>query len=354
MKKILLTFLILFTAASLCVFAGGDQEDDGSDGGSKVIELDFNDWNPEGTGAAVDTWADVAKQVYDKSGGRIHITNYLSGSLVKYPETFKGVSSGIADISLYIFGGMPGVHELTEIYDLPFLGFKNYDQATMIYNDLLDEFPEIQEENAEKGVRILSLRPMNPYWIHSVKKPVRTPNDLQGEKVIATGYYGMMASLSSGVAMQSGPGDWYSSLQKGVVQHIVTNWPAFGIFQLPEVAKYHTQFGEGGLGNSGLCVLINLKTWNSLSPEDQKIIEDAYRWYHVVVRESDMGMAAHFKQEALADGHEFIELTPEEQKVWYDTVGKEIHAKWVADMDAVGKGDTARAILEYIQKRINE
>ena len=354
MKKIVTLAFALLILGTALAFAGGDQEEGTAGGGQEIIELDFNDWNPEGTGPAVDLWTDVVKMIDEKSDGQIKVTNYLSGSLVKFPETFKGVSSGIADISLYLLGGMPGVHELTEVFDLPFLGFKDYDQATAVYNELLEEFPQIQEENAEKGVRILSIRPMPPYWIHSVKKPIRLPEDMQGQKTIATGYYGMIASEANGVAMQTGPGDWYSSLQKGVVQHIVNNWAAFGVFQLPEVAPIHTKFGEGGLGNSGLCVLVNLKTWNSLSPEAQAIIEEAYEWYQVAVRQADIGMVEHFKAAAREAGQQFIELTPEEQQVWYDTVGKAAHDKWVEDMDAVGKGDTARAMLEYIKKRINE
>ena len=355
MKKVVLTLVILLLTGVLFVFANGDQEAGGTGtGGQEVIELDFNDWNPEGTGPAVNLWADVVKMIEEKSNGQIQVTNYLSGSLVKFPETFKGVSSGISDISLYLLGGAPGVHELTEIFDLPFLGFKDYDQATQIYNEMLDKFPEIQEENAEKGVRILSLRPMPPYWFHSVKKPIRLPEDVSGEKVISTGYYGMIASLQDGVAMNSGPGDWYSGLQKGVYGHITCHWASFGIYQLPEVAKIHTQFGEGGLGNSGMSVLVNLKTWNTLTPEQQEIIEEAYKWYQVEVRKADIQMVERFKQAAIDDGHEFHELTPEEVKEWQDTVGKQIHDKWVADMDKVGKGDTARAMLGYIQKRINE
>ena len=354
MKKIVTLIFALLILGTAFAFAGGDQEGGSTEGGQEVIELDFNDWNPEGSGPAVFLWEDVVKMIDEQSGGRIKITNYLSGSLVKFPETFKGVSSGIADISLYLIGGMPGVHELTEVFDIPFLGFKNYEQAFQIYNEVLEKFPAIQAENEAKGVHVLSLRPMPPYWIHSVKKQVRKPSDLQGEKVIATGYYGMIASLVNGVAMNTGPADWYSSLQKGVVQHDITNWAAFGVFQLPEVTKYHTKFGDGGLGNSGMAVLVNLKTWNSLSPEDQKIIQDAYKWYQVEVAKADLGMIEAFKGEALANGHEFIDLTPAEMQQWQDEIGSVIHAKWVEDMDAVGKGDDAREILAYIEKRIQE
>jgi TRAP-type C4-dicarboxylate transport system substrate-binding protein len=236
-KKVNLILSIVFTTM-LLVNCG---QDTGKDTKTGILNLKFNDWVPDGIPATL-LWKDVAAKIADNTKDRIKITNYLAGTLLKFPETFKGVSTGVADISNYVLGSAPGIHELTEIFDLPFLGFKDYDQAFRIYNEIINEFPEIQEENEKKGVRILSIRPFDPYWIHSVKKPVKLPADMKAQKAIATGYSSFLASVNGGVSMQTGPIDWYSGLQKGVVQHIITNWAPFGQFKLYEVAKIHTKF----------------------------------------------------------------------------------------------------------------
>ncbi len=341
MKK---KFIFILTAVfCITLFTGGYSQS------KRVIKLKFNDWNPDGVPATL-LWRDVVKMVETKTNGRIKITNYLAGTLLKFPEAFKGVSTGVADISLYIMGGAPGIHEICEIFDMPLLGFKNYAQAIRIYNEILNEFPEIQAENEAKGVRILSIRPLPPYWIHSTKKPIRKPADMKGQKVIATGYYGTMATYGGGIAMQTGPMDWYSGLQKGVVEQIITTWTAFGIFKLDEVAKYHTKFGEGGCGNSGIAVLINLDVWKKLSPEDRAILVEAYTWYQHAILKPDLGMQDMFIGQAKASGHTFVELSPAEIKVWEDTAGKEAIEKWIKKTEA--KGKPARKVYEAVLEKI--
>lgn len=315
----------------------------------KVIELKFNDWNPAGI-KATDLWNDVVKQVAEKTNGRIKITNYLSGSLLKFPETFKGVSSGVADISYYLMGGAPGVHVLNEVFDLPFLGFKDYQQAMRVYDEILSENPELQAENEAKGVHMLSIRPMLPYHLHSIKKALRAPADMKGEKVIATGFLGYLATTSGGIAMQSGPPDWYSSLQKGVVQHQITHFVAVEEFKLSELLKTHTIFGNGGLANSGMAVLINLDTWNSLSAEDQAVLVEAYTWYQQQVAQYDIETQGRYIEKMKAEGHQFVDLTPEQIQQWKDVAGKAALDKWLAETEA--KGVPGRKIYDAIQAKI--
>ncbi|MBN2403448.1 MAG: TRAP transporter substrate-binding protein DctP [Spirochaetes bacterium] len=316
---------------------------------SEVLNLKFNDWNPDGTPATL-YWKDVAKMVEKKTKGRIRITNYLSGTLLKFPQTFNGVSTGIADISLYLLGATPGVHELNEIFDIPLLGFKNYEQAFRIYNEILNEFPELQEENESKNVRILSIRPMPPYWIHSTKKNIKNPEDMKGEKIIATGYYSSMASYGGGIAIQPGPADWYNDLKSGFVQHIITHFTSYGIFKLNKVATYHTQFSDGGCGNSGMAVLINLDIWKKISTQDRAILIEAYNWYQESIAKADLAMQHLFIHKAKKAGHIFMQLTPDEVKQWIDTGGKVAIEKWIAKTEA--KNKPAKKIYEAVQAKI--
>jgi TRAP-type C4-dicarboxylate transport system substrate-binding protein len=346
MRKIL-SLILSVIFANVLFFAC--TKDTGSDPEPEILNLKFNDWNYNGTPATL-YWKDVAKMVEKNTKGRIRISNHLSGSLLKFPETFNGVSTGKADISLYLLGAEVGIHELNEIFDIPLLGFKNYEQAFRIYNEILNEFPELQSENEAKNVRILSIRPMPPYWIHSPKKNIMLPEDMKGEKVFATGYYGTMATYGGGIAIQSSPMDWYSGLQNGNVQHIITHFTAYGIFKLNEVATYHTQFGEGGCGNSGMTVLINLDVWKKLSSEDRAVLVEAYTWYQKSIAKADIEMQNLFIHRAKKSRHTFEQLTLSQIEHWKETAGKEAIKKWIAKTEA--KGKPARKIYEAIQTKI--
>jgi TRAP-type C4-dicarboxylate transport system substrate-binding protein len=70
---------------------------------AKPIELTFAHTLPAASPSAktYDSWA---KDIETKSGGRLKITVYGSGSLLREPELFRGVQSGTADMVNYVVG----------------------------------------------------------------------------------------------------------------------------------------------------------------------------------------------------------------------------------------------------------
>ncbi|MCL6477581.1 MAG: TRAP transporter substrate-binding protein DctP [Peptococcaceae bacterium] len=312
----------------------------------QVIELKYADFNPQGIGITL-LAEKAAKMVGEKTNGRIKVTPYFSGTLLKYPETFKGVSTGVADIAFYLVGGTPGVHQLTEVFNLPFLGFKNVEDAARAYKEII-KYPEIQAENEKLGVRWLAIRPMMPFHLHMTNKQVRLPEDLKGQKILAEGHFAQAVSAVGGVAMNMGPTDWYTSLQKGVVTGHLTHWIIPMEFKTGELQKYHTVFGTGGAGNGGIGFLVNLETWKKLSPEDQKVLEEVYDWLSDECLKLDIGLEKQAIEQAKNAGHKIIELTPQEVQVWADKAGKPAIEKWIADTEA--KGLPARKIYEAVKQ----
>src|SRR5687767_2442743 len=49
-----------------------------------------------------------AKRIETQSNGRIKTTLYPSAQLLKVPETYDGIRSGVADIGMVITGATPG------------------------------------------------------------------------------------------------------------------------------------------------------------------------------------------------------------------------------------------------------
>ena len=69
------------------------------------------------TGEMVPAWA---KRIAEQSKGRIEITQYPSGQLLKAPETFDGLRNGVADIGMVVPGLTPGRFPEISLADLPF------------------------------------------------------------------------------------------------------------------------------------------------------------------------------------------------------------------------------------------
>jgi TRAP-type C4-dicarboxylate transport system substrate-binding protein len=96
---------------------------------------------------------------------------------------------------------------------------------------------------------------------------------------------------------------------------------------------------------------MNLKTWNKISPADQKIIEDLSPW---VVQQHIKGMQGvlGYTQKLLMDkGVEMIDLSPEETAKW-KKISKPVRDEWIKEVE--GKGLPGKAVFADITKIMSE
>lgn len=314
-----------------------------------TMELKYNDFNPAGI-PVTDYMIDANKKVEERTEGRLKFTNYFSASLLKYPETFKGVVDNIADFSYYTIGGTAGIHQFTEVFNLPFLGFTSYDQAIKIYKEIFEKYPEFQQENEKLGVYLINVRPMLPVQIHSVNKKILVPSDLKGEKIIAEGHYSRAAVAAGGTALNMGPTDWYNALQKGVAGHTFNHFAVMYDFKIDELTKYHTMFGPNGAGNGTVCFIANLDVWNKISPQDQQVIKEEYWGYQERMIDYDKALQEKAIAEEKSKGQEFIDLTAEQVAEWAKVTGEPTIEAWIADTEAAGY--PGRKVIEDIRAMI--
>lgn len=319
---------------------------------AKVFNLKFNDWGPSGIGIGK-LHSEAAKLIEERTDGNVKITCYFGQALLNYPDTYRGISSGIADISLYVIGATPGTHVINEVINLPFMGLPDMDGGAKVFADLRQKYPEFDEENAKSGTMWLDARMMAAYQLHLVDKPAKVPEDLAGMKVIAGAAYTDMLNSVGAVRLQMGPPDWYMSLERGLAQAQFLHWAAVYEFATTELFKYHTQFGTGGTGMGAIGFLVNLDTWNKLPPEYQKIMQDTYIWVNEESIVWDKGVVEAGKKLAKESGQTITELTPEEIKPWADLM-ESYHEQWITDAEAKGwtrareiYNETRRLAAEY-------
>lgn len=288
--------------------------------------------------------------VEERTGGRVKITNYFGQALLKYGDTYRGVSSGIADISLYVIGASEGIHDINEVISLPFLGLPDMVTGAQIYKELRQKFPELDQENSKTGTMWLDVRMMAPTQLHLVNKTVRAPEDLKGMKVIASGAaMTYLLQHVDGAAVHLGPPDWYLSLERGLVEAQLTHWLAVYEFGLLELFNYHTMWGDAGISMVPIGFLINLETWNSLPPDLQDILVEVYTWADEQSNEWDLGLLETALKTAAEQGNVLTYLTPSEIQPWVDLMTP-YHEQWIEEME--GKGWPARAMVDEAKKLV--
>jgi len=319
---------------------------------AETITLKFNDWGPPGIGIG-ELHTQAADMIEEQTNGRVKVECYFSQSLLKYGDTFTGVSEGVADITLYVVGATPGVHSLNELFGLPFMGdIPGMRAGTEIYRELLDEFPEFDEENATMNTKWVSIRVMAPNQLHLVSKPVTTPDDIKGMKIITgTGPIVDTLNAAGASAVHQGPPDWYTSLERGLCEAQITHWPAVYEFKILELFNYHTQFGGAGAGLVPIGFMANLDSWNKLSADEQEIIIDVYDWANEEGLTYDIALEKTAIEEAKAMGHTVSELSPQEIAMWSAAAQPYID-QYLADTEA--KGWPATEIYNALKQKIAE
>lgn len=125
MKKSILFLSALFLFFTMFLFSAYAAED-------KPIKLAFalnvpsTAWQ---TQHAILPWV---KQLDEATKGKVTFEMYYSGALLKSPDVWKGLNSGVADIGSVPFFFTRGLTTLTDVISLPFLEYQSSAQQSGI------------------------------------------------------------------------------------------------------------------------------------------------------------------------------------------------------------------------------
>ena len=199
----------------------------------------------------------LAKDLEERSGGRIKTQYFPGGYLLKAPAVYKGVESGIADIGYSHVYYTPGRMPVSEAGGLP-LGYPSAWVASHVVNDFYRKFSP-KEWNK---VKVLVLHGAAPSLIIS-KKPVRKLAALKGLTIRAPGVPGDIIKALGGTPAPTPMMEVYDALSKGVNDGVYVPYETLKTFRFAEVAKYTTASWQ--IGNTYVFYLImNKNKYNSL------------------------------------------------------------------------------------------
>jgi TRAP-type C4-dicarboxylate transport system substrate-binding protein len=158
-------------------------------------------------------------------------------------------------------------------------------------------------------------------WLHSpfyiwLKDPVKTPEDLKGRKLRTTALYDRFLKALGAVPVTINVTEVYTALKRGTVEG--AGWPLLGLKQFgwTEVIKYLI---DHPFYNTNSTILMNLDSWNSLSPSLQKKIMDITIEYEPFMHSYfESAMQSEWK-ELEKEGVKKIKFSPPDAKRYLDT-----------------------------------
>lgn len=300
---------------------------------------------PEASSIYQMTCKPVLDQIEKNSNGRITFTKYLGGILGTGPQGYDMVQSGKADLTLFATGYAPGRFPMSDVFSIPgaFADTADSEAAALaVYDHIL--YKEYTD------VKSLSYHHAQLFWIYTVKKPVKTLDDLKGMKIRTAGGFVTDALKALGaVPVPVALGDMYTSLETGVVDGAIIGPSGLQAYKLQNIFKYVTKFP---FGTSTHVYIMNSNTWAKIPPDLQKVILDAARPqgnYQVAMFQKDDPLMT---QALIDNGGASYTLPPEEAQKWIDAI-KPIVANWVSGLNAKGLpgNELMKIVREETSKR---
>jgi C4-dicarboxylate-binding protein DctP len=278
---------------------------------------------------------------------RIRWTEAYGGSLYKYDNTLEAIEIGLTDLgwvgTLWELSKMP-LQNVT--YYVPFSSDDNR-MIFAIFNELHETLPAMTEAWTAQNQKFLGASALDTYHLMT-NFPVHSVADLRGHKILAPGPSAAWLEGTGAVAVDGSLTTYYTQIQSGVVDGVLTVFSGAPAYRIHEVAKYITLVGLGGQVTGALSV--NLDTWNRLPQEVREIIAELGPEYSKNVADDLIARYAAGIKRMEQEGAIVSELPTEEKLKWLAAM-PDIATRWVEATEARGipAGEVLRAYMKAVR-----
>ncbi len=230
----------------------------------------FSNWLPPTHPISTDILEPWAANVEEATDGRV--TVQFLPALGRPPAHFDLVRDGVADAALSVQAYT--ADRFPTAYGVTFPGYADDAESAAVayWRTHQEHFAELGEFD---DVQLLGLYTHGPGHVFTREgKPVESLDDLNGMRLRATG--GIVQDISSrlGVVPQfASASEAYELLSRGVVDGVMFNSDSVYSFRMDDILQNAYRV-PGGLYRDTHYLIMNENTYNSLSDEDRKAIDE--------------------------------------------------------------------------------
>lgn len=288
---------------------------------------------------ALEMYKDI---VVKQAGGQIEMQTYPAQQLYSDKDLPNALPKGACEGAIFNSDMWAGLVKSEGPIFFP--GYFN--DRDLFYKFFDSEAWEIIKKDFEiqGNTKVLSIVELGTGGLIS-KKPIRTADDLKGQRIRAYGEYTAIFLQAQGAApVVMSSGDMYMALQRGTLDAILSSTSAIVDRKLFEVGKY--MWDKDTTLSLPFILAFNLDFWKKLPPNLQKILTDGaievQEWSKKYTLTSDDD----YKKTLKEKGVTFIPLDPKE---WQKIQDKATPALDAAYKKNVGE-EKGQKILSIIKK----
>lgn len=285
---------------------------------AKVIKLHhlnkddpFN--NPTGAMATV-----FKSLVESGTNGSVTVQTFPSGQLGKDAEVIHQVKAGVIQAGIHSVGGFASTYPMMGVIDIPF-AFPNISTTYAVFDGSFGD-KLAGDIEAKTGLKVLGFGDSGGFFnFTNSKRPIKTPEDMQGLKIRTMGLDTHKTIISS-LGGQPAAIAWsevYTALQTGVADGQMNPVPIIAFAKFNEVQKYLTLSGH--LFAPYVWVM-NQAFWDGLSDAEKEVV--TYAAQSAIVSGRGMGRIMEASTDrgvpALAKEMEVNALTAEDKMKFRD------------------------------------
>jgi tripartite ATP-independent transporter DctP family solute receptor len=259
--------------------------------------------HPQGMGAK--KFADLVEQ---KSGGKIKVRVFPSGQLGGDLQNVSALQGGTLDLMVLNAGLLVGVVKDFAVVDLPFL-FNTPEEADAVVDGAVGK--KLFDTLPEKGLVGLGYFELGFRNVTNSKHPIAKVEDFAGIKLRVLQsplFIELFNTLGANTVAMPFP-EVYTALEQKVIDGQENPFTVIYDSKFQEVQKYVSVTRHIYNAQS---VLIGKKTWDKLSAEEQKIIQEALDEAKVYQRQVSRQKAGEALEGLKKAGMQVTEVTPAE------------------------------------------
>ena len=210
------------------------------------------------------------EEVGTLSKGTIKVEVYHNTQLGDAVANVQSVRNGTIGFTTVSASNLNQVLPAMDMYSLPFL-FKN--EAHFWWFLAQPQAAELAKQMEDKGIKIIGYIDSGSRNFFT-QKPVRTPDDLKGQKIRVMASPVMVNTMKA-LGATGVPVAWaelYAALQTGVVDGAENNHPSVVAKKFYEVSKFYSLDEHMRIPD---VIAMSMKLWAQLNPDQQKAVLDA-------------------------------------------------------------------------------